>query len=286
MKWIKEHRDTVTIILFIVGVLFSGWLLFNLANDLVYKSSIINLNDLEKIQPILNKLYIVIGLVFLLGILSIVFLITKKKNTATKVISEMVKNISSNDHSIAEQVEEKIGEADYSEFNHVLHDKQEKNKKLNTILSKLCGKLEAVQGTLYLTTTEKKINYIEMVATYAFHKAESETIKYEFGEGLAGQVAKEGNIVNLDDIPEGYIRVVSGLGDSSPSNLLIIPIKNNGKIVGVAEIASFQKFEKKQIDYASNIFKLTADKLLAKEKAAAKKAVKKTAALKEVSVQD
>ena len=284
MKWIRKHRDTVTIILFMVGILFSGWMLYNLANDLVYKSSIINLNDLDKIQPILNKLYIVIGLVFLFGVLSIVFLITKKKNDDTKIISEIAKNISTKENSISAEVEEKIGEADYSEFNLVLNNKQEQAKKLNTILAKLCGKVEAVQGTLYLTTTEKKIQYIEMAATYAYHKAESETIRYEFGEGLAGQVAKAGSIVNINDIPEGYIQVVSGLGNSSPNNLLIVPMEIKGKVGGVAEIASFKKFEKKDIEYISNILKLTASKLLVKEKVATRKVVKKTTELKEVTV--
>ena len=285
MKWIRKHRDTVTIILFMVGILVSGWVLYNLANDLVYKSSIIDLNDLGKIQPILNKLYVVIGLVFLFGVLSIVFLITKRKNKDTQVISEVVKNISTQKSSVLEEeVEDKMGEADYSEFNRIINNKQTLNKKLNTILSNICGKVEAVQGTLYLTITEKKTNFIEMVAAYAYHQAESETIRYEFGEGLAGQVAKSGNLVNIDNVPEGYIQIVSGLGSSSPNNLLIVPMEINGKIAGVAEIASFKKFEKKDIEYISNILKLTASKLLTKEKVASKKVVKKATELREVTV--
>ncbi len=68
---------------------------------------------------------------------------------------------------------------------------------------------------------------------------ESASIEYEFGEGLIGQAAVEGRTLYVDDIPEGYIKIISGLGSASPKHLLIVPVKNQKETLGVIEIASF-----------------------------------------------
>jgi putative methionine-R-sulfoxide reductase with GAF domain len=84
--------------------------------------------------------------------------------------------------------------------------------------------------------------YIELFASFAYHVPEGEIVTFKFGEGLAGQVAKEGKLVNLQSVPEGYIQILSGLGSSSPTNLIIIPVRSEGEIIGVVEIASFKEF--------------------------------------------
>ena len=59
---------------------------------------------------------------------------------------------------------------------------------------------------------------------------------------MVGQVVKNGLPLNLDNVPDGYITVISGLGKTTPQNLLIIPIGYDSDFVGVIEIASFTKF--------------------------------------------
>ena len=61
---------------------------------------------------------------------------------------------------------------------------------------------------------------VELKAGYALSIGESTVIKYEFGEGLIGQSAASGNTLYVDDVPEGYIKIVSGLGSASPKYLL------------------------------------------------------------------
>ena len=79
-------------------------------------------------------------------------------------------------------------------------------------------------------------------SSYAYHVPEGEKISFRFGEGLAGQVAKEGKMINIDAVPEGYIRILSGLGSASPRHLIIIPLKEADQVRGVVEIASFHSF--------------------------------------------
>ncbi|WP_170285866.1 GAF domain-containing protein [Propionivibrio limicola] len=60
------------------------------------------------------------------------------------------------------------------------------------------------------------------------------------GEGLLGQCALERRALDLSDVPPGFWRVSSGLGESTPGALMVFPILNNEVLLGVLEIASLE----------------------------------------------
>jgi hypothetical protein len=128
--------------------------------------------------------------------------------------------------------------------------------KYEKVLSRLCMKIDASQGLVYSVKKEKNKRYIELYATFAYNLPESDTMKYEFGEGLAGQVAKEGKKINIKDIPKGYITIISGLGASSPNHLAILPIKENGEVVKVVEIASFNEISNADENLIAEVLKI------------------------------
>jgi putative methionine-R-sulfoxide reductase with GAF domain len=92
-----------------------------------------------------------------------------------------------------------------------------------------------------------------MCASFAYFKAESKSVSYEFGEGLTGQVAKEGKLINISTVPEGYVTIISGLGNSSPKHLMIVPIKLENAVVGIIELASFKTFTKADEDFLNEL---------------------------------
>jgi hypothetical protein len=62
-------------------------------------------------------------------------------------------------------------------------------------------------------------------------------------------VAAEGWRLCLDNVPEGYITVYSGLGNSSPTQLVLAPMRDENKVVqGVIEIACFQKLDEQTLN--------------------------------------
>ena len=63
--------------------------------------------------------------------------------------------------------------------------------------------------------------------------------KFNLGEGLLGQVAKDGNAQVIRDVPDGYLRVGSSLGSSLPKNLLIAPFNLGGSANSVIELGFF-----------------------------------------------
>ena len=55
------------------------------------------------------------------------------------------------------------------------------------------------------------------------------------------------------EVPENYVTITSGLGGASPSALLLVPLKNNDKIFGVLELATFSKYEAHEIELVEKL---------------------------------
>lgn len=116
------------------------------------------------------------------------------------------------------------------------------------IISELSSTLKAGHGVVYLTeidtSKEKHTKELVLSGSYAFVKREHLSSRYKFGEGLIGQCASEKKTISLSKVPEDYIKISSGLGEKSPTNLYIQPILYEGEVVAVIELASFFEFSK------------------------------------------
>jgi PAS domain S-box-containing protein len=129
------------------------------------------------------------------------------------------------------------------------------NKLADEIIGNLVKYLKANQGGLYIVddVTEGDEATMSLKACYAWDKKKFLNQKIYKGEGLAGQSWQEGDTVYLTDIPQNYVRITSGLGDSNPTSVLIVPLKVNDQIFGVVEIASFGEFQDFEIEFIQKI---------------------------------
>ncbi len=243
MKSFYNKLNIITIC-FIIGILFSVFNLYNLPLELEKVSGKIDLSIVKELNPVLNQTYFIIGMTFVLGLGSIIFGLYLLNNTKTAEKIIYIEKTESQKQVAEEKEEKRKKENIEKQVKHIqsgVKDIKDQELRYEKLLSNLCMKIEASQGILYLVHKEKSKRYIKHFVTFAFNLAESEVVKYEFGEGLAGQVAKEGKTINIGDIPEGYITIISGLGKASPKHLAILPITENGEITHVAEIASFKE---------------------------------------------
>ncbi|MBI3444881.1 MAG: response regulator [Magnetospirillum sp.] len=71
---------------------------------------------------------------------------------------------------------------------------------------------------------------------------EDETV-FDAGEGLAGEAVRQGRILCLDNLPEGYLRIASATGGADPATVLIVPVINRGTVLAVLEFAGFAAFD-------------------------------------------
>jgi hypothetical protein len=110
------------------------------------------------------------------------------------------------------------------------------------LLSILAKAKEISQGAFFISDTKDGKPVIKFLTGFATPDPENTADIYEMGEGFPGQVAKDGNLINLSDIPQGYLSIESGLGKSAPVSLLIFPVKHMDKVLAVIELASFHKF--------------------------------------------
>ena len=60
------------------------------------------------------------------------------------------------------------------------------------------------------------------------------------GDGLLVEAMRSKSILAIDDVPETYLKIRSGLGEGSPRSLLFLPLARSNETVGVLELALFK----------------------------------------------
>lgn len=110
-------------------------------------------------------------------------------------------------------------------------------------ITKLAPLLDATYGVVYLRKSEAGGDtYYVKVAGYALADEENAAASFRLGEGLIGQAALDKRIFLTEKLPKEHLKVTSGLGASSPRNLLIAPILVDDRVEAVVEFAALQPF--------------------------------------------
>lgn len=124
----------------------------------------------------------------------------------------------------------------------------------DAFIRELVKYLNALQGGLFIyddsNSSDKVLN---LVSSFAYNRKKYLQQSVKFGEGLVGSCAREKHFMNITEIPKGYITITSGLGDTPPDNLLLVPVMHENEVLGVLEIASLQKFRKHEIEFAQEV---------------------------------
>jgi transcriptional regulator with GAF, ATPase, and Fis domain len=255
MMSLFSDRYKISLVLaaiFIVGTGVSLYYIYSLPNGLQLARGY---------EPEFSKVYLVIGLTFASGVLTLFYAMRYKKEVI--VFRDRALEASNAQHDA-----EHAGKTTISLESVIttLSEADDEQDILQRGLHAICKQLDAGQGALYRVVEEGHKRTVELKIGYALSIGESTMIKYEFGEGLIGQSAANGNTLYVDDVPEGYVKIVSGLGSASPKYLLIVPIKRQDQVLGILEIASFLQMNEDQRRFVEEAAELIAEKISMKHK--------------------
>lgn len=242
----RYYLNLILAVLFILGIGFSFYLIYSLPASL-------RLTD--GYQPEFTGVYLTLGLTFIVGTLALMISMRYKKEVI--VFRDRAEEIS---HADGSELSDKTS-ISLEGVKTSLNQSRNPKDTMQAGLHAICKQLDAGQGALYLLSEEDGKRKVELKTGYALNMGESTVISYELGEGLIGQSAAGGRTLYIDDVPEGYIKILSGLGSASPRYLLIVPMRNKEQVLGVIELASFTSISEDQRKFVEESAQLIADKI-------------------------
>lgn len=122
------------------------------------------------------------------------------------------------------------------------------------IIYNLLQYLDMKVGAMYLINNEDQFQpYLYMSASYAYDRKRTFTKRIEIGEGLVGSCFKEKRFLVLDNVPEDYLSVSSGLGETWIRTIIDIPLVSNDEIFGVIELGDIKKIDDFKKDFLEKV---------------------------------
>jgi HAMP domain-containing protein/CheY-like chemotaxis protein/signal transduction histidine kinase len=109
------------------------------------------------------------------------------------------------------------------------------------LLSELAPLVNAQQGVIYQMETEESAGMV-LLSAFADDGENGHLRRLKIGEGLVGQVASEKRRMLISDLPERTISIRSGLFESVPRNVIVLPVLFEDRVKAVIELASLNAF--------------------------------------------
>jgi HAMP domain-containing protein/signal transduction histidine kinase/CheY-like chemotaxis protein len=142
-----------------------------------------------------------------------------------------------------------------AKFTQMLQGQRDLDTVSKRILSELAQVVNAHFGAFYILKQEDESFNVKLrlSASYAYKEEKGVPREFAIGEGLVGQCAFEKEKILLTNVPQGYIKISSGLGKAKPSNLIILPVLFENDVKAVIELASLEEFNDTHIDFLEQV---------------------------------
>jgi len=166
-------------------------------------------------------------------------------------INEMIRNL--------RDTTEKTNEQDWlktnlTRFTRMLQGQRDLMTVSKMILSELAPLVHAEHGVFYgIVPTNGRPTYLALQAGYAYRPRKDVPMEFTLGEGLIGQCALEKKRIVITEVPKDYIKISSALGESTPANIVVLPVLFEGDVRAVIELASFQPFSLTHLDFLDQL---------------------------------
>jgi len=156
-------------------------------------------------------------------------------------LNEMIRNLR---ETTRQNTEQDWLKTNLERFSRMLQGQRDLATVSRMILSELAPLLSAQHGVFYtlVAPDEGGELVLRYQAGYGYKERKHLATEFRLGEGLVGQCAQEKERILLTDVPGDYVKINSGLGESQPLNIIVLPILFEGSVRAVVELASFSRF--------------------------------------------
>ncbi|MEV6072919.1 HAMP domain-containing protein [Nocardia sp. NPDC052001] len=121
------------------------------------------------------------------------------------------------------------------------------------IMDELAPLVSAQFGAFYLADDTPEKSELELISSYGSPEEPGAATRFAFGQSLVGQAARSRRTIAVDDVPGDYVTISSGLGQTAPVNLLVLPIGVEDQVLGVIELASLHHFTRTHRDFLDQL---------------------------------
>ncbi|MBE9163118.1 HAMP domain-containing protein [Tychonema sp. LEGE 06208] len=165
-------------------------------------------------------------------------------------LNQMIANLRETTHKNTEQDWLKTNLA---KFTRMLQGQRDLETVSKLILSELTPLVSAQHGVFFLMESIEHDPFLKLLSTYAYRERKHLGNRFSLGEGLVGQCALEKERILLTEVPENYVKISSGLGESSPLNVVVLPVLFEGQVTAVIELASFRRFSEIHLTFLDQL---------------------------------
>jgi signal transduction histidine kinase/DNA-binding response OmpR family regulator len=128
------------------------------------------------------------------------------------------------------------------------------------LLSELAPLVASQHAVLYLMQMPRQgkpapgaTPHLTLMASYGYQERKNLSKEWHVGEGIVGQAAFEKQRLLISNLPDDYIQIVSGLGQASPRNLVVLPILFEGQVKAVIELAAIEPFQAIHLNFLDQL---------------------------------
>jgi signal transduction histidine kinase/DNA-binding response OmpR family regulator/HAMP domain-containing protein len=166
-------------------------------------------------------------------------------------INEMIRNLK---ETTEKNTEQDWLKTNLARFARMLQGQRDPMTVSKMILSELAPLVNAEHGVFYgMVGPNGTEAHLAFQAGYAYRRRKDVPTEFRVGEGLVGQCAFEKKRILITDVPSDYVKITSGLGESKPLSILVLPVLFEGDVRAVIELASFQRFSQTHQDFLDQL---------------------------------
>jgi len=156
-------------------------------------------------------------------------------------LNEMIRNLR---ETTRQNTEQDWLKTNLERFTRMLQGQRDLATVSTMILSELAPLVSAQHGVFYTLVSgdDGSEPLLQFQAGYGYEERKHLSTSFRVGQGLVGQCAQEKQRILLTEVPSDYVRINSGLGESTPLNIIVLPVLFEGSVRAVVELASFSPF--------------------------------------------